>query len=41
MQDWPEPCKVKDVQLFLGFANLYRQFIHNYSGLTALLTQLT
>ena len=21
IQDWPEPCKVKDVQSFLGFAN--------------------
>ena len=24
IQDWPEPCKVKDVQSFLGFANFYR-----------------
>ena len=23
IQDWPEPCKVKDVQSFLGFANFY------------------
>ena len=21
IQDWPEPCKVKDVQSFLGFTN--------------------
>src|SRR5882724_6196923 len=27
IQDWPEPQKVKDVQSFLGFANIYRQFI--------------
>ena len=31
IQDWPEPQKVKDVQSFLGFANFYRRFIHNYS----------
>jgi hypothetical protein len=23
IQDWPEPCRVKDVQSFLGFANFY------------------
>ena len=23
IQDWPEPCKVKYVQSFLGFANFY------------------
>ena len=39
--NWPEPCKVKDVQSFLGFANFYRQFIFNYSDVTVLLTQLT
>ena len=32
--DWPEPCKVKDIQSFLGFANFYRCFIHNYSEIT-------
>ena len=41
IQDWPKPQKVKDVQLFLGFANFYRQFIHNYSDLTVPLTWLT
>ena len=41
IQDWPEPRKVKDVQLFLGFANFYCRFIHNYSDLTVPLTRLT
>ena len=41
IQDWPKPWKVKDVQSFLGFANFYRQFIHNYSNLTVPLTRLT
>ena len=39
--DWPEPWKVKDVQSFLGFANFYRRFIHNYSEITVPLTRLT
>ena len=39
--DWPEPRKVKDVQSFLGFANFYRRFIHNYSDIVVPLTQLT
>ena len=39
--DWPEPCKVKDIQLFLGFTNFYHWFIFNYSNVTVPLTQLT
>lgn len=41
IQDWPAPCKVKDVQSFLGFANFYHCFIANYSDLTILLNRLT
>jgi len=33
IQDWPEPRKVRDIQSFLGFANFYRRFIHNYSDI--------
>ena len=25
--EWPEPCKVKDIQSFLGFANFYMRFL--------------
>jgi hypothetical protein len=39
--EWPEPRKVKDIQSFLGFANFYRRFIHNYSDLVIPLTHLT
>ena len=39
--DWPKPWKVKDIQLFLGFANFYRRFIHNYLEITVPLTRLT
>ena len=40
IQDWPEPRKVKD-QSFLGFANFYRRFIHEYSEIVVPLTRLT
>ena len=39
--DWPKPQKVKDVQSFLGFANFYWRFIHNYLEITIPLTRLT
>ena len=41
IQDWPEPCKVKDIQSFLGFANFYRRFIYGYSRITVPLMCLT
>ena len=39
--DWPIPNNVKEVQSYLGFSNLYRTFIHNYSSLASPLTSLT
>ena len=30
--DWPVPTTRKQLQQFLGFANFYRRFIHNYSS---------
>src|SRR3954451_17443436 len=30
IREWPEPRTVKEVQVFLGFANYYRRFIRNY-----------
>jgi len=39
--NWPEPCKVKDVQSFLGFTNFYCWFIHGYSDIVIPLTHLT
>ena len=35
------PVNVKGVRSFLGFANFYRRFVKNYSGLAAPLTRLT
>ncbi|KAF8760860.1 hypothetical protein RHS01_01292 [Rhizoctonia solani] len=31
VQEWPVPTKVKEVQLFLGFANFLRHFVANFS----------
>ena len=41
IQQWKVPRCVKDVQAFLGFANFYRRFVHDYSKIAAPLTQLT
>ena len=41
IQDWPEPQKIKDIQSFLGFANLYRRCIPHYSDIAIPLTCLT
>ena len=34
------PTKVKDIKIFLGFANFYRQFIKDFSHIAVLLNQL-
>ena len=39
--EWLEPCKVRDIQSFLEFANFYRRFISNYLKITVPLTRLT
>ena len=41
ISDWPKPCKVKDIQSFLGFTNFYCHFIFNYSDIVVPLTQMT
>jgi len=39
--EWPTPTTLKQLQSFLGFANFYRRFIRNYSGVVRPLTSLT
>ena len=39
--EWQTPHSVRDVQCFLGFANLYQKLIQDYSKLVLPLTQLT
>ena len=41
IRDWETPKSVKEVQEFMGFANFYRRFIHNYSAIAKPLTDLT
>ena len=41
IKDWAVPKSVKDVQSFIGFANFYRRFIKNFSGICKPLTDLT
>ncbi len=38
--DWPKPQSVHDIQVFLGFANFYRQFIQRFSRLAVPLTSM-
>ena len=40
MKDWPELKSVQDIQVFLGFANFYRQFIQGFSRIAALFTSI-
>ncbi len=41
IKSWPTPKTIKDVQKFLGFANFYRRFIWDFSGIARPLTRLT
>jgi Reverse transcriptase (RNA-dependent DNA polymerase) len=38
--DWPTPMNVHELRSFLGLANYYRQFIHNFAKISAPLTDL-
>ena len=35
VKQWPEPQLVRDIQVFLGFANFYCQFIQGFSRIAA------
>ncbi len=38
--DWPERQSVRNIQVFLGFANFYQRFIQGFSKLVASLTSM-
>jgi hypothetical protein len=40
IKPWKEPINVKGIQSFLGFANFYRRFIHDFSKVTTPLMKL-
>ena len=40
-REWPEPRNLKEVQVFLGFANFYQRFIQGYSQICTPLTKMT
>ena len=40
VRKWPEPKSVRDIQVFLGFANFYWQFIQGFSKIAASLTSM-
>jgi hypothetical protein len=41
IHEWPELRNVKDIQLFLRFANVYRRFVTGYSNIVTPITHLT
>ena len=40
VKEWPEPKSVRDIQVFLGFANFYQWFIQSFSKIAAPLTSM-
>ena len=40
VKKWPEPESVRDIQVFIGFANFYRRFIKGFSRIAAPLTAM-
>ena len=38
VKQWPEAQSIQAIQVFLGFANFYRQFIQGFSRIAALIT---
>ena len=41
MREWDMPQDVKDVRSFLGFANYYRRYVHQFAKAAHPLTELT
>ena len=41
VRDWAKPHNVRDILSFLGFANYYRRFVKNFTGVVGTLMDLT
>ena len=40
VKNWPEPKSVRDIQVFIGFANFYRRFIRDFSRIATPLNSM-
>ena len=40
IKNWPEPQSIREIQVFIGFANFYRRFIRNFSAIAGPLTSM-
>ena len=40
VKNWPKPKSVRNIQIFLSFANFYRQFIQDFSRIAASFTSM-
>ena len=40
VKTWPEPKSIRDIQVFLGFANFYQRFIQGFSKIAAPVTSM-
>ena len=40
VRNWPEPKLVRDIQVFLGFANFYQYFIQGFSKIAGPLSSI-
>jgi hypothetical protein len=41
IKDWPVPKSIRDIRIFLGFANYYRRFIEGFSRIASPLHKVT
>ena len=40
VKEWPEPKSIQDIQVFLGFAKFYQQFIQGFSKMATPFTSM-
>ena len=40
IKNWPEPQSIREIQVFIGFANFYRRFIRNFRAIAGPLTSM-
>ena len=40
IRNWPEPTSIREIQVFIGFANFYPRFIQGFSRIAASFTAL-